>query len=102
MKDDPPARYMDDGSFSVAASPSTKQSANLPGDMPDVLALCTVKADLRDVPESKYTKARSRPGGEFYFVAEFRIEILVDNSKLKFFLIFDGEEYGSVEPIFDG
>ncbi|KAI9764517.1 MAG: hypothetical protein M1839_005887 [Geoglossum umbratile] len=76
---DAPLRYMDD----------------------DVLPLCTVKADLTGVPESKFTRARARPGGDEFFVAEFKIEILVDNSKLKFFLIFDGEEYGSVEPNFD-
>ncbi|KAI9766295.1 MAG: hypothetical protein M1839_004926 [Geoglossum umbratile] len=79
MKDDAPTRYMDE----------------------DVHPLCAVKVDLRDVPESKYTKVRSSPGTEMYFVAEFRIKILVDNSKLEFFLIFDGKEYGSVE-LFDG
>ncbi|KAH0564764.1 hypothetical protein GP486_001847 [Trichoglossum hirsutum] len=79
MKDDAPSRFMDD----------------------DVIPLCTVKADLSDVPESKFMRARTRLGGEEYFVAEFKIELLVDNSRLKFFLVFDGEEYGSAVPNFD-
>ena len=68
----------------------------------EVIPLCTVKADLRDVPASKFIRAKSRKGGEEFYIASFKIELLVDNSTLKFFLMFDGEEYGSVVPNFEG
>lgn len=69
---------------------------------PEVVPLCTVKADFRDIPVSKFMRARARNGGQEYYIASFSIEVLVDNSTLKFFLMFEGEEYGSVIPTFDG
>ena len=56
---------------------------------------------MSSVPVSKFYRARSRPGEEHY-VARFKIEILVDNTRLRFFLTFDGEECGSVEASFEG
>ena len=67
----------------------------------DVLPLCKVKADLSSVPESKFIRAKGSPGGDDYFIVEFRLEMVVDNSKLKFFLVFGGEEYGSVECTYE-
>jgi len=61
-----------------------------------------VKADLSTIPLSKFTRARARFGGAEFLVASFSIELLVDNSQLKFFLMFEGEEYGSVVPNFEG
>jgi hypothetical protein len=63
--------------------------------------LCTVKADLRDVPVSKFMRARATRGGQEFYIASFSIELLVDNSRLKFFVMFEGEEFGSVIPNFD-
>ena len=65
------------------------------------MPLCTVKADLRDVPVTKFMRARARSGGQEFYIASFSIELLVDNSTLKFFLMFQGEEYGSVIPNFE-
>ena len=60
-----------------------------------------MRADLSDVPLSKFTRARARLGGVEFLIASFTIELLVDNSQLKFFLMFEGEEYGSVVPNFE-
>lgn len=68
----------------------------------EVIPLCTVRADMNSVPESKFMKARARAGGEVFLIAEFRIEMEVDNTRLKFFLMFEDEECGFVEEKFDG
>ena len=54
------------------------------------------------VPENKFMRAKARAGGDEFLIAQFRIEMEVDNTLLKFFLVFDGEECGSIEQKFDG
>jgi hypothetical protein len=59
----------------------------------DVIPLCNAKADLRNVPMTEFrTDGRGNVGQEFY-IADFIIKLMVDNSRLKIFLDFDGMEY---------
>jgi hypothetical protein len=97
-EDTAPSRYMDDGMRRISMRYLLINSNHIT----DVVPLCTVKADLRDVPVSKFMRARARNGGQEFYIADFSIELLVDNSVLKFFLMFDGEEYGSIVPNFEG
>jgi hypothetical protein len=57
---------------------------------------------MSSIPDSKFMRARTRAGGEEILIAQFRIEMEVDNTQLKFFLVFDGEECGSISQKFDG
>ena len=57
---------------------------------------------MSDVPDSKFMRAKARAGGPEFLIAQFRIEMEVDNTLLKFFLVFDGEECGSISQKFDG
>jgi hypothetical protein len=66
-----------------------------------VILLCNIKADLRDIPEEKFRKCSQESIGQEFYTADFTIELLVDNARLKFVLNFDGVQYGSAEPVFD-
>jgi hypothetical protein len=59
-----------------------------------------LSADLSSVPEHKFQVARSGPHGKPYFIANFKINISLE-SNLKFWLTFNGQEYGSVTTQYD-
>lgn len=73
-----PRRYADDSAYNVTI----------------------LSADLSSVPESKFQVARSGPQGKPYFIANFKINISL-TSNLKFWLTFNGQEYGSVTTQYD-
>ena len=95
-----PRRYVEESKFTSTLDTSA-QLSEADGHS-DIIPLCTVRADMSSVPESKFMKARASAGGELFLIAEFSIEVEVDNARLKFFLTFDGEECGFVEAKFDG
>ncbi|RPA89023.1 actin-like ATPase domain-containing protein [Choiromyces venosus 120613-1] len=66
-----------------------------------VYNVCTLHADISTVPESKFHQARRGIGGEMFYIAEFKIEIIAHGANLKFFLTFEGQEYGSVSANYD-
>ncbi|KAI9890224.1 MAG: hypothetical protein M1814_004386 [Vezdaea aestivalis] len=74
-----PPRYMDEASIPV----------------------CTLSADMSDVPDHKFMKARGRKG-DIYYIASFSINIVIDNTRMKFSMTFDGDECGSIDAKFDG
>jgi len=63
--------------------------------------VCFLKADLSSVPTTKFMRTRSRPGSFYYFIAEFTIEIILKGAQLTFRIMFDGQEYDSVEANYD-
>ncbi|KAG0637899.1 hypothetical protein HOY80DRAFT_907084 [Tuber brumale] len=66
-----------------------------------VYNVCTLHADISAVPESKFLQARRGLRGEMFYIAEFKIEIIAHGANLKFFLTFEGQEYGSVSANYD-
>lgn len=53
------------------------------------------------MPESKFTRARSGPQGEEYFIAEFKLEATFVGGMIDWKFIFDGKDYGSVSVSYD-
>ena len=89
-----PRRYADD-----VSCPS--KNFNLPLTLSQSAYNVTIlSADLSSVPESKFQVARSGPHGRPYFIANFKINISLTSS-LKFWLTFNGQEYGSVTTQYD-
>jgi len=78
-EDDAPKRYMHNSAYNV----------------------CTVHADLTSVPLEKFMECRRGPNQVSFYMAEFKIGFVIDGATLKFFLNFDGQEYGSVSAKYD-
>jgi hypothetical protein len=95
-----PRRYVEEGKFTSALSTSA-QLSEADGHS-GVIPLCSVKVDMSSEPESKFMRARASTSGELFLVAEFSIEIEVDNARLKFVLAIEDKECGVVEARFDG
>jgi len=67
----------------------------------DTYNVCKVSADLSDVPDHKFMRARSGIKGEEFFIAEFKLEATFLGGNVDWKFIFDGKEYGSVSTSYD-
>jgi hypothetical protein len=60
-----------------------------------------VKADLSDVPLSRFTKSRTGLVGPEYYSAEFKLQAEFVGGNIEWSFIFNGNSYASVNVSYD-
>lgn len=96
-----PRRYFENSNFPPPFQEFLSCETCTDSPITGVYNVCTLHADISTVPESKFHQARRGLGGEMFYIAEFKIEIIAHGANLKFFLTFEGQEYGSVSANYD-
>ncbi|KAG6354698.1 hypothetical protein INS49_004716 [Diaporthe citri] len=84
--------------YLIIYSDETSQVAPL-GKTETVRELCTVEADLSQIPESQMTKVQGIDGF-MYFSTNGQIEIVYKSQTITFTLIYNGQRYNSVTADF--
>ncbi|KAH0559360.1 hypothetical protein GP486_004128 [Trichoglossum hirsutum] len=67
---------------------------------PNVVPLCNVEADLRNIPETEFQINRLGDVDQEFYTADFAVEFSVDNARVWFTTKLNGKECGSVETRF--
>lgn len=68
---------------------------------PGAYTICRVKADLTDVPLSKFTRNRTGLNAKEYYSAEFKLQATFVGGNIEWSFIFDGKSYGAVNVSYD-